>query len=141
MGDDNRELMYQDGVSRIYWNGELRCVEFESSEVSGTRTVDSKQIRETLLKVLDVIKEKRARKFLMDATNGTTVPVEDMLWMEKEWLPQGLKTGVKYTAVVVPKSLASHMVVDKLSDTVDPKAMTKRFFKDRETAREWLARQ
>ena len=92
-------------------------------------------------KVLELIRQKHARKLFADMTVMDTVPNEDLLWTETDWFPRCLKAGLRYSAVVMPKSLASHMSIDKMSERIDPNAVTRRFFADPESASEWLAKQ
>jgi hypothetical protein len=52
-----------------------------------------------------------------------------------------LKAGLKTIAVVPPKSLSAHMSLDKMTERIDAKLMSRRFFSDVPKAREWLIQQ
>jgi len=103
--------------------------------------MDSQRFRAMMMKVLDCIKEKRARKVLADLAALSALPPDDLIWAETAWFPECLKSGLKTTAVVMPKSLSAHMSLDKMTERIDVKLVTRKFFSDLQTAREWLIKQ
>ena len=135
-----REQVYEDGIVRIYWDGRAKYVELEGKGAAG---ITGAQVRASLERLLEVVKKKMSRKIMADTAKMDKIDVEDLLWMETDWLPRCLKAGVKYVAVVPPKSLGSHMALDKLTEKVDPGASghVRRFFADAESARKWISQQ
>jgi len=63
------------------------------------------------------------------------------MWSETDFWPRCLATGVATFAVVMPKSLAAHLALDKVFQAWVPekKGGERRFFADVETARKWLS--
>lgn len=138
MSETERELVYEDDSRRLYWDAGVRCVELEVKQY--TSIGDNRAAME---RVLQLIEGKNATKLLADTANMGKVDDEELTWMETDWLPRILEAGVKFIAVVPPKALASHMVLDQMVTRVDPGATghVRRFFHSAEEAREWLKQQ
>ena len=140
MGINNeRDLVIEDDSGRVYWIDEAQTVEFEAK-----RYVSSDELRSVLGKILEIIEERNARKFLVDMSRMDRIEVDDLMWVEMEWFPRCLKAGLTFVAMIMPKSLDPLMVVDGAVDRVGSDAVKdfiRRIFTDLEDAREWLAHQ
>ena len=132
----HRDLLHEDVASRVYWNAAAGCVELETNQLTTSR-----QFRASMDVVPGLISEKKAHKLLADGSGGIVSDAEDLRWTEVEWLPRCLKAGVTHVAVVMPKSLAGHMSIDKMAQRTAVGPVTRRFFGSKEEAREWLSKQ
>jgi hypothetical protein len=135
MSPVERAPVYEDESGLMYWNSALRTVELEAKKY-----VSSAGYRAFLEKVLDLIKQRHASKLLADLTKLGPTDNQDMVWSETDWFPRCLKAGLKFTALVMPRSLVAHMAVDQMSQRTDLRAVTRRVFGDVDEARTWLSR-
>lgn len=133
-----RDLLYQDESARIYWDSDVQCIEFEA-----IRYVSATALRATLQRTLDLIRQRKARKFLIGLVKVDNIPMEELLWAETNWFPLCLRSGIKYVSMVMPKALSALVAVDKSSSRVNPDAsgFARRFFSDVEEGRRWLKEQ
>jgi len=139
MTKTRRELVYEDESGLVHWDDKAQCVEVETKQ-----HVSSEAFRSVLETILGMIKERNARKFLIDMTKMDRIESEDLLWVETDWFPRCLQAGVVFVAIVMPESVASLMMVDKAVERLSPYAISEcieRFFNDVDDAREWLANQ
>lgn len=130
-----RDLLYQDESAKIYWDNEMQGIEFEA-----IRFVSTTALRATLQRTLDIIRQRKARRFLIGLVNIDCIPMEDLVWAETDWFPRCLQAGIKYVAMVMPKSLSALVAVDKSSSRINPdvSGFVRRFFSDVEEGRQWL---
>lgn len=133
-----RQTIYEDDLLRLYWNSTSRAVELEA-----IRAASSVEFRAGMERILQMVKERGARKVLADTSAVGKLSDDDLLWTVTDWLARLAKAGVRAFAVVPPKSLAAHLSFEKMSSKVAPDAsgLTTTYFKDADSAREWLAQQ
>jgi hypothetical protein len=133
-----RNLLYQDESCRVYWDSDVQCIEFDA-----IRFVSSSALRATLERTLGCIKDKRARKFLIGIDKMDNAPMEDLMWAETDWFPRCLRAGIRYVAMVMPKSLSAFVSVDKATSRIKPDAsgFVRWFIPDIEAGRQWLKEQ
>ena len=137
MADTKRKTLYEDSLFRLVWDEETKVLESTS-----VRQMSSAELRTTQERMLAFIREKKVRKYLADMTLLGNVSAEDILWSETDWFPRCLKAGLKSIAMVMPKALAMHVTIDKKASQSDNKTeYERRFFKDVESAREWIVKQ
>jgi SpoIIAA-like len=136
MSENAPKLVYQDESAQVYWNNEAKSI-----ELIAKKFVTSAMHRAMLERVLQMIRDRRSQKFLADITLLGAVPNDDLAWAETNWVPRCQNAGLKCWAVVMPKSLAMHMSVEKISDRMGVATFTRKYFSDIESAREWLAQQ
>jgi hypothetical protein len=136
MSGSKRELLLEDESGCVYWDSEMRCIEIE-----GKRFLSSARFRVNMEMVLKLIMEKHASRLLVDMSALDVFSPEDLVWTEKVWLPDALKSGLKNTAAVMPRSLALHMSLDKMTERIGSQMGSGGVFPDADSAREWLAKQ
>ena len=137
MADTKRKTLYEDSLFRLVWDEETKVLESTS-----VRQMSSAELRTTQERMLAFIREKKVRKYLADMTLLGNVSAEDILWSETDWFPRCLKAGLKSIAMVMPKALSTHLTIDKKASQSDSKTgYERRFFKDVESAREWIIKQ
>lgn len=139
MTETGRELVYEDESGLVHWDDEAQCVELETKHY-----VSRDAFRSILEQILAVIEERNARKFLADMSRVDRIENEDLLWAETDWFPRCLQAGVMFVAMVMPESAVPLTMVDEAAERISPYAMNeyvRRFFRDIEDAREWLANQ
>jgi hypothetical protein len=133
-----RETVYQDESGVVYWDSSSQCIEIEVKKY-----IPGAPFKATMERVLQLIKAKKARKFLADTSRMDKLAGDDMTWTETDWLPRSVKAGMVVFATVPPKSLSAHLAFDKMSENMAPASAgyVRRMFKDANEAREWVRRE
>jgi hypothetical protein len=133
-----RELLSEDALAQLFWNSAAKSIEAEVKE-SGA----AENLRSGLETALRYIKEMRVQKLHADISMLSKISGEDVVWTETDWLPRCRAAGLKYVAVVVPKSMASYLALEKMTVSAGPDGggFNRRFFGDPEEARKWLSQQ
>ena len=138
MSAKETELLYKDALATIWWHTETKCV-----ELVGKGTAVSGQYRVLMEKILDLIRQKHARKLLSDVYEVEGLTGEDLVWTDTDWNPRFRQTGVRFSAVVAPKALGLHLSIDKMmgDEEVHAAGLVTRLFSEPDKAREWLDKQ
>lgn len=118
----------------LEWDKDAKCVKiawrgaFESGE----------QYRQLLMRLLDVIEEKRGSRMLFDMRNMPVVSPEDQAWVQSQWMPRSIEVGLKYSAVVMPKAAISRLTLRHIAKDASHIDRQRAYFETLEEAREWL---
>jgi hypothetical protein len=134
-----RELAHEDALAWIYWYPMSKYVEIEAKPAAPIALYKS-----AMSKVLEVAKQKGVRKLLTNAEELDKLSADDMVWTEAHWAPEAIKLGITHIAVVIPKTIGSYLVIEKMAQTFPPvikEGFEERFFADAKQAREWLETQ
>lgn len=118
----------------IRWDETLKCVHMQWRGF-----VEGEKFRAGLDKGLELLKEKKAQRWLADLEQLRVVSLSDQDWMTKNWLPRATASGLRFTANVLPESVIAQMVVNRIK--VNAKDDGAAYFDDMEKAREWLSAQ
>ena len=129
------KLVIVDNASvRLLWDEGLKCVQigWDGSYVSGP------EYRATLLELLDLLAMRRGCRMLFDMRNLPVVSPEDQAWIQEEWMPRSLKVGLRYSAVVMPKSALSRLTLRHIAKDASGIERQRAYFETLEEARAWL---
>ena len=63
-----------------------------------------KEYRNTLNKGLELLAQKRSRKWLADMWKVAVMSQEDVKWSQQDWRPRAAKAGLKRTTMVLSES-------------------------------------
>ncbi len=98
-------------------------------------------LRQLLMKGLETLKAKGAKKWLSDdALNGPLLK-EDAAWAKTEWFPKMVKAGWKFWAIVLPAQVIGQMNMKQFIDEYAKAGVTVNVFSDPDKAMAWLAGQ
>gem|GEM_PF-1703504 len=64
------------------------------------------------LLTLDLIKERKLKRFICDTTNASPLPQEATLWAAEILIPQLIGCGIEYVDLVLPKSAFTKLTID-----------------------------
>ena len=64
---------------------------------------------------------------------------EDQDWINNDWFPRLLETGVRYMAVVAPRSVIAKMAVESIVTRVEGTALTTNYVETIDEGLEWIA--
>jgi hypothetical protein len=117
----------------VHWDTAVQCavMEWKRYAVSG-------EFRTGLEKGLELVKQKRARKWLADMRHMGVVSPADQKWSNEDWFPRALAAGIHKMALIVPKSTLAQMSVDTIMSKVPGTDLETAYFDGVEKAKEWL---
>ena len=131
-----------EGVQELYttsqvvlgWNpgGRFVFITWMGEFVSGP------EYRAILLRMLDIVMEKRACRVLADTRKMPVMSAEDQQWVQKEFMPRSVRSGLKYTAIIVPKSALTKMALRHIFDDAGDMPRQRAYFDSAEEAKDWL---
>ena len=90
---------------------------------------------------LELIQQRKARKWLADTKLFGTLPTEDMKWAYEDWLPRALAAGLRWMAFVTPKKVIAKTIMKNVTSRVDEHALSIAHFETLDEARDWLLAQ
>lgn len=127
---------------KVAWDESLQSASVEWKDTY----VDGEEYRSALDKVLDLIQLKKSNRLLGDGRRMRVISAEDQAWVEASWMPRSAQVGLRYSALLLPKSALALLSVDrimtkfKLTDNKSADVMNA-YFDDIEKAKAWLRAQ
>ncbi len=121
----------------IYWDAETRSV---ISQWRGGHT--GRNIKEGLNASLEECRKKLpTSQWISDATDIGVIGLEEQEWINTEWFPAFLSTGIKFTAIVQPKSAVSKLMIEQIISKVPRTQLTIYNCVELNEARKWMKEQ
>jgi hypothetical protein len=103
--------------------------------------ITGKEFRDFLMAGQDALVKHGARKWLSDDRNSPVLKKEDVEWGNQHWLPECVRHGWKYWAIVQPEKVLAQMRMEELVKKFGEHGVTSRFFSDDGLAMRWLESQ
>ncbi|MGZ3387121.1 MAG: hypothetical protein ACXVAT_19105 [Isosphaeraceae bacterium] len=100
----------------------------------------SAELRTSLLKGIQAIKDHRAVAYLTDTRKVKVIVEEDQKWIRETWLPLAIEAGLKRIAVVTAPSGLGKLTVEDVVGLVDHLGLVSRNFESVEEARKWISK-
>ena len=117
-------------------------VEYDKDTGCGIMTwrgyATSAQLRAAYNNFLKLVQDCGVNKGLSDNRGMTMLSLEDQEWINKDFLPRLLKTGFKYSAVIVPASHFARIGVENVVQNIQQDEIQVRYFPTVDKAKEWL---
>jgi hypothetical protein len=119
----------------VEWDEDLRAVRIEWRGFA-----DGSEYRETHNKILEVLKAHSGSKMLADARWMRAVAPEDQAWVQTDWVPRTRPAGLRYSALVVPKSAVAQLSLQRIvaGSPPPPTDGDSAYFDNVEDAKKWL---
>lgn len=118
----------------LAWDNNLRCMKIGWSG----EYMSGEDYRAILMQLLDVLETKGGSRILIDMRNMPVMSPEDQAWVQSEWMPQSIKAGLKYSAVVMPKRALSRLTLRHLAKDAEGIKRERAYFETPEEASAWL---
>jgi hypothetical protein len=130
------ELCYESERALLYYHPRTKIVHHQ------IRTfIHGEAFRELLEQGVNVLKSRRACKWLSDdRLNGPVTPADEE-WSKKDWTPRALAAGWKFWAIVLPEKVLGQMNMRRWIESHSALGLTAQGFTDLEEARRWLEKQ
>lgn len=100
--------------------------------------LDSENLRVVLNAGVDLLRERRATKWLSDNREIDPHSDEDSEWINTNWLPRAIAAGWKTWALIVPDSIKARMNMNEFVNTFHGVGIRVMVFTELDEARNWL---
>ena len=90
---------------------------------------------------LELVLQKKSRRWLADTKNLGAVSAEDLKWTNEEWIPRVVAAGVRSMAFIMPKKVVAKIVVKSGVSRIDENELSTSYFGTIDDARAWLRAQ
>ena len=99
----------------------------------------SEQLREGLLKVLDIVIKEHSLLLLADLKHMQSISPADEEWIIKEWFPKIVLTGIKRLGIVTSLDYFNNTSVNRIMRSIQPLVTFEtEYFVDSSDAFKWL---
>ncbi|WP_123535371.1 hypothetical protein [Halosimplex salinum] len=99
------------------------------------------EFRDGCNELLDVIRWNGKSKLLVDTSGIQAHDEADKEWLQEEWIPETIETGIEYSVSVTGDSVISEMEMEEFVDQAQDLDYTYVLAGDMGEAREWIAEQ
>lgn len=120
----------------IRWNTQIQSVVMEWKKF-----VKGDDFRAGLDKGLELVREKRAKRWLADLRQIGVVAQEDQDWSNQDWFPRAVRAGLTHMAIVYPENIVARWSVERIITRVEGTDLVIHYFDNVEKARFWLISQ
>ncbi len=103
--------------------------------------IKGEDFRDLLMAGLTTVKKYGAQKWLSDDRKNAFVSAEDSAWSQDFWLPQSVKAGWKYWAMIPPEKVRGQINMQRLIHDVDRFKIVVEVFSSPNEALDWLVQQ
>lgn len=100
--------------------------------------VTSDGLRIVANKILELVKEKKATRYLSDNTNVPVYSKEDQDWINTVWFPQVIQAGIKRLAMIEPTKVIQKGVLGRITQNNNSDALQTAEFNTYDEAAKWL---
>ena len=118
----------------ISWDEANQYIFFVGVGISPTEKVQAK-----LNEMLDLLKQKKASKILLDIREIALYSKNLETWIEQAWEPQAIAVGLKTQAFVLPENHFTRKMLINAVRKSNNTALKRAFFDSVEGAKEWLS--
>jgi len=87
---------------------------------------------------VNLIQQKKASNWLADLRDLGTVTQDDQKWSNEDWYPRALIAGVRFMAIIMPKSFITTLSVKNILTKVQDIDVETQYFDNVDAARKWL---
>jgi hypothetical protein len=107
MSDPNGNLIWDEATETVI--------------IEGWGFAKGEQVQAFMEKALEVIKERKATRYMVDLQRLSLIPKETEDWISQNWFPRAMAAGIKSFAFVIPTSalgrLSTNSVISKIPGT------------------------
>lgn len=126
-------ISFDDTFLTISWEPDDRiiCAQWKH-EVGG------EAMRRGLDVGLDLIRDKQARRWLVDSRLLGTIDPADVKWVNDHWIPRAVAAGLQSMAFVLAKKVVMQLTMKSFIARIDERELANAYFDDIDSARAWL---
>lgn len=131
-----KEVTFDSEYATLWFDSDLKAVCLRHKKAAPAEVV-----RDLLCRGGDLLAMEGARKWLSDSRENSRPPAGIEEWAVGTWLPQTLRAGWRFWAVVAPLAKAAQEAMQHHVSVYRGFGLTVRVFSDPDEAAKWLAEQ
>ena len=131
-----KEVVHESKFMTVWYHNDTKIVHHKFHTFT-----HGEDLREGLIKGLEIIKKNGAAKWLPDDRENPILKKEDMEWTASVWRPAMINAGWKCWAIVMPEKTAGKMAMNKIIKEYADTGVTVQIFPDPDAALSWLESQ
>jgi hypothetical protein len=120
----------------IHWDRDHACVHAEFKGFT-----DSDEFRAGTMKILDAVRDRKAKGLVSDNRGLEGVAQPDQEWLRDVWMPAAVVAGIRRIAVVVAHHGAGKLASEEIIGRFGKTEFVTRTFDSMPTALDWVAQQ
>ena len=126
-------IYFQAPFVKISWDEAIKavCLEWQGQTYG-------ENLKKGLNTGLKLLAEKKAEKWLADTEKLGVFGKADEEWINTDWYPRILNSGLKHMAIIIPKNALARIAVNSQMSKVPGTMLEMAYFDNQETARAWL---
>lgn len=131
-----KETLFDSPTATMWYHTDKKIVHHQIHKF-----IFGEEFHKLLLTGTQAIQKNHATKWLSDDRSNSVLRKEDIEWGMANWIPQTVKAGWKYWAIVQPEKVIAQMNMKELAKIYAGMGITSNFFTDVESAMKWLESQ
>jgi hypothetical protein len=130
------EIHYDQPHLTLSWDpdGGFVCAQWKEDVPGGP-------MRDGLELGLELIKEKQAKKWLVDSRTIASISPQDVKWVNDDWMPRAVDAGLRCMAFVMAKKVVMQISMKTFIARINGRELENAYFDNIDEARAWLASQ
>lgn len=126
-------IFYQGKNIQVSWDDMIKSVILQVD-----RYVEGDEFRRAADSTVRLLERRSGCKLLTNSREMKALPQDDQRWVDEDWRPRAMAVGLRYNAIVIPKSSIAQMTVDSMAKKLPPGVVEFAYFSDMEEAKAWL---
>jgi hypothetical protein len=131
----HREIIFDVSGLTLWYYPISRVIHHQMDKYPGTETLEA-----SLNAGLELMRTRRARKWLSDDRNGGALPKSHHEWGQKVWGPKAASAGWKYWALLPPEAMLGSVNMLRLVEIYKALGVVAKTFPNTGEAMDWLTR-
>lgn len=129
-------IHYDEPHLTLHWEPEHNIIRAEWKD-----DVPGGPMREGLEAGLALIREKQARKWLVDSRRLGAIDPVDVKWVNDSWIPRAVDAGVSWMAFVQSRKVVMQMAIKSFMARINQRDLGIAYFENLDGARAWMNEQ
>jgi hypothetical protein len=90
---------------------------------------------------LELVIQKKSRKWLVDSRRLGSIEPVDVKWVNDHWMPRAVAAGLRWMAFVMAKKVVMQLTMKSFMARINEQELSNAYFDDVNEARAWLRAQ
>ncbi len=127
-------MSYEQEYVKVFWDADTEAV-----HLVWKGFVNGEQLRDGLEAGLRLVREHGAKRWVGDCKLLGPLGKGDQAWVNTDWFPRLLGTGLERMAVIIPQKMIASMAVESIMQEIEGTALVTCHFGDYAEGCEWVA--
>ena len=129
-------IYFDETFLRLSWDEgtNIVCAEWKNA-------VGGEPMRRGLQAGLDLVRQKKSRKWLVDSRRLGSIEPGDVKWVNDMWMPNAVAAGLSWMAFVMAQKVVMQLTMKSFMARINERELSTSYFDDLDKATEWLRAQ